>query len=191
MNYQAIYDRLIERARNRVLEGYVEKHHVIPRCMGGTDDLKNIVALTPEEHYLAHLLLVRIYKGVHSLVVAAVLMTGYKSGYRVNNKSYGWVRKQYSEQCRERRTGYVFSEETRAKIAKSNTGKRHSTETKKKQSLAKLGKPSPNKGKTFSEEHRRKLSEAKKGIKQSPETIEKRFAKIRARKLEREQNYGG
>ena len=37
MNYQRIHDAIIDRARNRTLQGYLERHHVIPRCLGGTD----------------------------------------------------------------------------------------------------------------------------------------------------------
>lgn len=31
-----------------------EVHHIIPRCMGGTDDKDNLVHLTPEQHFKAH-----------------------------------------------------------------------------------------------------------------------------------------
>lgn len=62
------YDRLIERARIRKLEGYVEKHHILPKCIGGSNDKTNIVSLTPEEHYVAHQLLVKIYPGVQGLI---------------------------------------------------------------------------------------------------------------------------
>jgi hypothetical protein len=61
MNYKKIYDNLISKGRNRVLNCYVERHHIIPKCMGGTDDEENLVELTPEEHYVAHQLLVKIY----------------------------------------------------------------------------------------------------------------------------------
>ena len=30
MNYQKIYSQIIERAKNRQLEGYKEKHHILP-----------------------------------------------------------------------------------------------------------------------------------------------------------------
>ena len=60
MNYKKIYNALIERAQNRIIDGYAEKHHIIPRCMNGTDDKENIVELTPEEHFVAHQLLVKI-----------------------------------------------------------------------------------------------------------------------------------
>ena len=96
MNYQKHYDALISRAKNRLIECYTESHHIIPRCMGGTDHLDNLVKLTAEEHYLAHQLLVKIHPGNHKLVAAAIFMTtgGYSnSKYRMNNKLYGWLKR--------------------------------------------------------------------------------------------------
>lgn len=46
MDYQKHYNNLIDRARNRLLENYTENHHIIPKCMNGSNDL---VSLTPEE----------------------------------------------------------------------------------------------------------------------------------------------
>lgn len=62
MNYQRIYDSLIERSKDRVLEEYKEKHHIVPRCLGGTNDKNNLVYLTAREHYICHWLLYKIYK---------------------------------------------------------------------------------------------------------------------------------
>lgn len=93
MDYQRIYNSLVDRARMRPLEGYVEKHHVIPRCMGGPDDLDNIVALTAEEHYLCHQLLVKIHPGHIGLAHAALLMARKK---KIGNKRYGWLRRNWS-----------------------------------------------------------------------------------------------
>lgn len=89
MNYGKHYDLLIDRAKNRKYDGYVEYHHIVPRCLGGTDDKDNLVALTPEEHYVAHQLLVKIYPGNHALVKAAAMMVP----DRPSNKLYGWIRK--------------------------------------------------------------------------------------------------
>lgn len=87
---------LMERSRDRVLEGYVEKHHIIPRCLGGTNDATNIAVLTPEEHFLAHQLLVKIYPNSPPLVNAAVIMTTHHTEHRANNKLFGWLRRRAS-----------------------------------------------------------------------------------------------
>jgi len=57
MDYKKIHDNLIERGKNRKLDGYVEKHHIIPKCMNGTNEPNNLVELTAREHFLVHWLL--------------------------------------------------------------------------------------------------------------------------------------
>jgi hypothetical protein len=97
MNYTAIYEKLIERARNRVIEEYSEMHHVIPRCMGGSDDKHNLVALTPEEHYIAHQLLHKMYPDNNGLLSACIMMTANRKG----NKVYGWLKRKWSIKMKE------------------------------------------------------------------------------------------
>lgn len=75
MDYAAIYARLVARAKSRVLTGYREKHHVIPKCLGGSDDDENVVELTVEEHYVAHQLLLKMYPAENGLLFAAMFMT--------------------------------------------------------------------------------------------------------------------
>jgi hypothetical protein len=102
MNYKKIYDDLMNRACSRQLIGYVEHHHIVPRCMGGTNDRNNIVILTPEEHFLAHLLLVKINPGNLSLLNAASIMTGHSTtDKRNNNKMFGWLRRRMSASYKE------------------------------------------------------------------------------------------
>jgi hypothetical protein len=92
MDYMAIYTRIIERARDRNLTNvYSERHHIVPKCMKGNNDASNIVRLTPEEHYVAHQLLVKIYPGHIGIAMALKAMTMNK-GHR-NNKAYGWVKR--------------------------------------------------------------------------------------------------
>lgn len=101
MDYKKHYERLIERAKNRTLEGYTERHHIVPKCMGGNDDNSNLVKLTPEEHYVAHQLLCKMYPENYALAKAALMMTV----NRTNNKIYGWVRKRHAEAMKESQGG--------------------------------------------------------------------------------------
>lgn len=141
MNYRKHYNLLMERARNRLLEGYTEKHHIIPRCMGGSDEPDNLVNLTAEEHYVAHQLLCKIYPNNELLVYAANMMTV----GRPSNKKYGWLKrkwakvhgknqskvlsgrkltKEHKEAISEARTGYRVPDKTRQKISKYMIGRR-------------------------------------------------------------------
>lgn len=92
MQYQKIYDALVQRGMSRNLNSYTERHHIVPRCLGGSDLPDNLVRLTAEEHYVAHQLLTKIYPLHHGLANAALKMC---QG-RPNNKLYGWVRKRFA-----------------------------------------------------------------------------------------------
>ncbi len=62
MNYEQIYNSLIEKRKIIPVTGYTEKHHILPKSMGGSDDPTNLVVLTGREHWVAHLLLYKIYR---------------------------------------------------------------------------------------------------------------------------------
>ena len=64
MDYQRVYNALIEKGKTQVLPGgtYTEKHHILPKSLGGSDKKSNLVRLTARQHYIAHKLLVFIYK---------------------------------------------------------------------------------------------------------------------------------
>lgn len=175
MDYSRIYINLIENSFSRKLDCYTEKHHIVPKCMGGDDKPRNIAILTPEEHYLAHQLLAKIYPDNKKLIYAACMMCGSKYAKR-RNKLYGWLRRKLSGAMSERMTGNTFlkgkalSEETKLKISISkkgqpppNKGMPMSKEQKIKLSLLKKGKPSNNKGKKASDETRKKLSLSHQG----------------------------
>lgn len=62
--YKAAYDRLVARAVGRKHEkGVHERHHIVPRSLGGSNEKSNIVCLTYREHFLAHWLLIKILTG--------------------------------------------------------------------------------------------------------------------------------
>lgn len=157
MDYKKHYELLVERARNRKLDGYTEKHHVIPRCIGGNDSPDNMVELTPEEHFVAHQLLIKLYPGNLGIAFAVICMSGNTSErHKRNNKLYGWLRKKASEA----RRGRKLSEETRKrmsaarqrdreKIRQSLLGKKHTEETKQKMRKPKKFGEKPNLKKTI------------------------------------------
>ena len=153
MNYKEHYDRLMTRAKTRILEGYVEKHHIVPKCLGGTDDFTNIAVLTPEEHYIAHLLLVKIYPNDYKLVYSATMMACSNQHQKRNNKIYGWLK----------------LKDSLAK--KSRPPKKYKKETKPRKERKKETKP--RKKRIITDEHRKNISLAIKGRKHSTETKEK------------------
>jgi hypothetical protein len=136
MDYQRIYDQIIERAKAREsLDGYSEKHHIIPKSLGGTNEKSNLVRLTGREHFLAHCLLARNHGGTQWY--ALIRMKGLNRRY-TNSRLYAKARLEYSKF----RTG------------KPNTWNKPSLECHRLGQLALKSKPRWNKGGLLSSEHR-------------------------------------
>jgi hypothetical protein len=93
MNYQRVYNQIVDRAKQRNLEGYKEKHHIIPKCMGGGNEKENLVELTAREHYICHRLICKIYPENSKLAFAFWAMCnlknkGQQERYIPNSKTY-------------------------------------------------------------------------------------------------------
>lgn len=139
MNYQAHYDALIIKAQSRTKpECYTERHHILPRSLGGNDSSTNLVSLTAREHCLAHLLLAKIHGG--KLWIAARFMT---NRFSLNSRAYAIVREEHSLVISKMRLGRKHSEKTKQKMRKAK-----SEEAKKNIGLAKMGSKNPQYGKS-------------------------------------------
>ena len=200
MDYAAHYERLIARARGRKLEGYRERHHVLPRCMGGTDDVENIVELTGEEHYVAHQLLVKMNPGNSKLAYATMAMAKQASG----NKAFGWLRRRAAKALigNKHTLGYKHSKESceRMRVAqlriRTRLGKSHSAETRAKISELQVGKRLTEehrlnignslRGRPLSAQHRANLSAALKGREFATEWRERMSAAHKNKPLSKE-----
>jgi hypothetical protein len=79
MDYKRIYAEFIKdrRAKESTLTGYSERHHIVPRSMGGGDDVENLISLTPEDHFFAHLVLAKAHN-TRPAWGAVMLMLGAK-----------------------------------------------------------------------------------------------------------------
>ena len=53
--YLNVYNSIILRAKAHRELDYKEMHHIVPKCVGGTDDSGNIVDLTAREHFFVSL----------------------------------------------------------------------------------------------------------------------------------------
>jgi hypothetical protein len=179
MNYQRIYDEIIERAKLRglnkkLLDGYFECHHIIPRCLCGTNDKSNLVLLTGREHYLCHWLLVKIYKSNQSLLHAFKMLIYCKTKSQLRSKVV-ITSKQYEIL----KSSIKMTDEVKDKISKSLIGKpgtflgrRHTEETK---ALIKEKR----KFQICSSETKMKMSKSSKGHITSDETkMKMRAAKV-------------
>ena len=63
MDYQKIYNSIINKRKDDPASkyGYYEKHHIIPKSLGGNDTKDNLAELTAREHFITHWLLVKIH----------------------------------------------------------------------------------------------------------------------------------
>jgi hypothetical protein len=194
LNYKKHYDLLIQKGKSRqVIEVYYESHHIIPRCMGGTDKKDNLVNLTAEEHYVAHQLLTKIYPDHYGLKIAAVAMaTDNRTGQRSNNKLYSWLRKRAAIAQSEFQTGRRWSEEqienlkeslrnseSRQEYYESRRGIQRTEEEKLKMSIS--AKTSEKAIKARADLHARQV-----GVPRSLETCKKVGDAFKGRKLTEE-----
>lgn len=156
MNYQKIYNQLIKKRQKEIInkkDCYCERHHIIPKSIGGTDDNTNLVNLTAREHFIAHLLLAKIYGGTMIYAVHR-LMFG-KTKISTNSVLYENIRK----------SSYI-TKETREKMSIKSKEKwsNESFREKHKQSMKKL---------FLDDEHRKKISIASKKSWESEEKRQK------------------
>jgi hypothetical protein len=176
MNYYKIYESIINNAKlenrqklKKTNNSYVyyEKHHILPKCLGGTDAEENLVLLTAREHFVCHKLLLRIYPCNRKIIWAFHMMcrSCNSTQYNSTSRDYDTARILFSKTS--------VSLETRKKISDNKKGKKLSEEHKKKISNANKGKQAVNKNVPMSLETKMKMREARLGFKFSEETIEK------------------
>jgi hypothetical protein len=130
--YSRWYDALITKAQNRTIDGYVEKHHVVPRSFGGKNTKENLVNLTAREHYIAHALLWKMkFPGVYGSKMAFAFNTfinkmttevrGVHHTYSISSRVYENFRKEYSRLLKEKY----------AKEGGTWVGRKHTEESKR------------------------------------------------------------
>lgn len=117
--YTKLYYTIINRALTRSIDGYKERHHIIPKCLGGSNDLDNLVELTAREHFICHLLLIKMVEGnVKHKIVYAAWQQSRPSKYKevkVTSRIYEMLRKQMSESYTGRKRA-PFSDQARANM---------------------------------------------------------------------------
>lgn len=178
-------------------DGIFEKHHIVPKSCGGSNDASNLILLTPREHFIAHLLLIHIYTGSskYKMIYAARRLAYRKDGTIViSARQYDYIKfhlrltpipseirekisngnkgKKLSDEHKRKlsqRVPFVLSDESKKKISNSKKGVKLTSEHRIKLSQS-------HKGKILSDEHKIKLSNALKGKRQTKELIEKRTA---------------
>lgn len=182
--YTRIYYEIIERAQTRAVpQTYTEKHHVVPRSIGGGESKSNLAILTAREHFVCHWLLVKMTEGKskRSMSYALRMMLAKnnhstKGRYIPKSKLYELVKKTANEASK----GRPCSLETREKIRQGNLNRPPMTEeTRRKLSEA------ANRRKGFTPEGKARVIAANTGRVHLEETKQK-LREARARQVERQ-----
>jgi hypothetical protein len=160
MDYQWHYNRLIETRKDRILVigEYYEKHHIVPRSMGGTNSKENLVHLTAREHFLAHWLLWRIYR--NDQMARAFYLMSAGIGSTSDRKVFSSIAYQEAKIAKGKavsalnriiKKGHIKSQDTLNKMSIALKDKPKSDEHRKNIGLGLKDKPK-------SEKHRKNIS---------------------------------
>ena len=149
LTYEEFINNILEtRGRFACGDEYHERHHIVPRCMGGTDEEENLIDLFAREHFIAHKLLAEEHPDNTKLVYAWGTMAYVKRDYQerceLTPEEYEEVkiavsraRKAYlSNPENNPMFGKHLSQEAINKIREKNKGKFVSEESRKKQSIS-------------------------------------------------------
>lgn len=167
--YTSWYNSIITRAKDtprskKNTSIYYEFHHIIPRSLGGSNKKENLVLLTAKEHFVCHLLLVKMTSSLDRSKMANAFMLMQKNAQknkRYHSRLYETLKTHYSKYLH--REGMKGSSNPMFGKESAFKGKTHSEETKSTISTARKGKATTPKGQPKTSEHRRKISEAKLG----------------------------
>lgn len=160
------------RFREKTID-YSEQHHIVPRSLGGNNKKDNLVILTAREHFICHMLLVKMTKSedrvkmVYAMRCMMNLENEYQNRYKINSYRYEFLKTETNKILSNRLSG------------KNNPfyGKKHSTEMKEYLSISRLkrielGIIEGMTGKHHTESTKEKLRESAKKQFEDPRQIE-------------------
>ena len=116
-HYLTKYINFISRCQEKSSIGHTEKHHICPKAkdmfpefISFTEFPWNCAALTPRQHFIAHLLLYKAYPGIVSQQQALFLISHIR-GLKINSKLYDKLRLEYSNS----KKGFITVKDTTGK----------------------------------------------------------------------------
>ena len=185
MNYEKLYSKIITRAATLFLDRkqekgigkYYELHHILPKCLGGSNKQNNLVYLTAREHFICHRILTRMHPNHFGILNAYLRMcSGTQSKFKYNPSSRAF------QEAKE-----LFAK----KISSIHKGRKRLPETIKRLSQAKQGEKnpmfgkcginSPRFGKPVSEENKQKYRNLYKGVKREFKTIQCPYCQLQGK----------
>ena len=176
--YEKWYNQITARGQIRVTDQRTESHHIIPKCLGGSDDASNLTNVTLREHFICHWLLTKIHQGKHrhQMLKALWMMraenqnqTRYNS--KITSRVYAKLKEEYSMLQSQRVSGennpmygdkFYRSEDGKTRQREAVLGDKNGSKqahARKKIADSKIGKTRE----PFSEEWLANMSKSKQG----------------------------
>ena len=97
MNYNKLYSRFIESIplRSKKTEPGHEVHHILPKSLGGSNRKDNLVKLTHREHFIAHRILAKMYRGNKKYkMIYALKRMCHPTRFKITARTYQHIREQ-------------------------------------------------------------------------------------------------
>lgn len=170
LTYNLFIDNIVNtRGRFACGDEYHERHHIVPKCMGGTDEKNNLIDLFAREHFEAHRLLALENSDNDKLVYAwhsmAFMQNGSHERYELTPEEFEEVKKAHSvAMSGENNPNYGLTGE-----AHYLYGTHHTEKTIQKMRELKYGENNPFYGKHHTDDSRKKMSDAQKLRFKNPE----------------------
>lgn len=144
--YTSWYYSIIHNAVNRTVNGYTERHHIIPKSLGGDNTPTNLIRLTAREHFICHRLLIKMTTGnekikmLHALGMFAQCNPLQRRIF--NSREYELIRKAIIEaRTGTKRPGIGGVKKGSTPWNKGMTGVVHSNESNQSRSITMKNKP--------------------------------------------------
>lgn len=162
--YTEFINNILEKRGRFNCDGYKERHHIAPRCMGGSDDKENLIDLYATEHYIAHKLLALENPQNNKLIYAWWMMSHDKNNQKfISQQEYDILRKNYAKIQSAKMLnhnpmqGKAHTPEARIKMSESAKGRKLSQEVKDKLSQLNSGENNNFYGKKHSKKTKAKM----------------------------------
>ncbi len=125
-------------------DSYFENHHILPKSLGGTNTSSNLVLLTAREHFICHMLLIKMCKDTNQKIKMCRALMYLKGGNKtqtryINARIYEHVRVVYNF-LRHSTYNRELDIERRQKIAETMKKRWQDEEYRKNHAFLKISK---------------------------------------------------
>lgn len=170
--YTVWYYNIIKKAKTRTLTTYKEKHHIVPKSLGGSNSKNNIAELTLREHFVCHLLLPKMLTGKNRRkMLHAAWRLAHVCGQKIKSRQYENLKKQRS---------IAMTGVKNPGVSKALSGTKRPAKAIAKQIKTTTGVAKPATSIALKGRKNPKVSKALKGRAQPKELVEKRAATLKA-----------